>query len=291
MKYIILIITALVTSNAFAQKTFFENIKAKGENPVYIEYPGVSTDNKGEQMVDLSQERVGQYNEPREVIVKLLKHEGIDSGIAIIDKNDTDEKGSQYIADFTKNRHTFTGFPNTYIVYENVFNEGYVAIGNYIFFIDHFNSRTEFGDINRVYVLKGTTPDGEASSKTKKKKSGFGKFLNKAKNIALNNSAGPDPRKAPEYKAISKENVREMISDYLTAMREKQIAYTLTSKDEADLATMQKEADAYSKYIKDKNNAYWNSPEGQKTLRGWKLADEHKSSCRLTASSCTNIFH
>ncbi|WP_405377175.1 hypothetical protein [Nonlabens sp. Asnod3-A02] len=291
MKYIILIVTVLVTSSAFAQETFFENIKAKGENPVYIEYPGISTDNKGEQSIRLSQERVGQYNEPQEVIVKLLKHEGIDSGIAIIDKNDTNEKGSQYIADFTKNRQTFTGFPNTYIVYEKVFNEGYVAIGNYIFFIDHFNSRTEFGDITRVYVLKGTSPDGEASAKTKKKKSGFGKFLNKAKNIALNNSAGPDPRKAPEYKALSQENVRKMISDYLIAMREKQIAYTLTSKDEADLATMQKEADTYSKYIKDKNNAYWNSPEGQKTLRGWKYADEHKASCRLTADTCTSPFH
>ncbi|SDH05639.1 hypothetical protein [Winogradskyella thalassocola] len=291
MKTILLFFIASVTTSTFAQQTFFENIKAKGENPVYIEYPGVGIDNEGKQSINLSQERVGQYNEPQEVIVKLLNHEGIDSGIAIIDKNDNDEKGSQYIADFTKNRQTFTGFPNTYIVYEKVFNEGYVAIGNYIFFIDHFNSRTEFGDIRRVYVLKGTTPDGEATSKTNKKKKGFGKFLNKAKNIALNNSAGPDPRKAPEYKALSQENVRKMVSDYLTAMREKQIAYTLTSKDEADLATMQKEADAYSKYIKDKNNAYWQSPEGQKTLRGWKLADEHKASCLETAESCGSPFH
>lgn len=291
MKHIIIIVTILTASNLFAQQTFFENIKAKGENPIYIEYPGVSKDNKGEQIVRLSQERVGQYNEPREVIIKLLKHEGIDSGIAIVDKNDTDEKGRRYISDFTKNRHTFTGFPNTYIIYENVFNEGYVAIGNYIFFIDHFNSRTEFGDISRVYVLKGTTPGGETTSKSNKKKSGFGKFLNKAKDIALNNSSGPDPRKASEYKAISQERVRKMISDYLIAMREKQIAYTLTSKDKADLATMQKEADAYSKYIKDKNNAYWNSPEGKKTLRGWQYADEHKASCRLTADTCTSPFH
>ncbi len=290
MKYIILIVTALVTSNAFAQETLFENIRSKGENPVYIEFEGVRVLSDGEQSVGLSAQRVGKYDEPQEVIVKILNHEGIDSGIAIIDKDGNGESGSEIIEDYTKGSQTFTGFPNTYIAYDKRSNDGYVAVGNYLFYIRNFSSRTEFRDISKVYVLKGTAPNGE-KYKTKKKKKGFGKFLDKVKDKAVNGNMGPDPRKMSEYKAISKENVRQLITDYLKAMRAKQEIYTLTAKNKADLAKLDEAGAAYQKWVKNKNDAYWKSPAGQKTLRGWKLADNHKASCRLTADTCTSPFH
>jgi hypothetical protein len=290
MKYIILILTVLVTSNTFAQETLFENIRSKGENPVYVEFQSVRVLSDGKQSVGLSAQRVGQYDEPQEVIVKILNHEGIDSGIAIINKDANEESGSEIIKDYTKGSQTFTGFPNTYIAYEERGNDGYVAVGNYLFYIRNFSSRTEFRDISNVYVLKGTAPDGKTAKKKKKKK-GFGRFLDKVKDKAVNGNMGPDPRKMPEYKAISQENVRELITDYLKSMRAKQVAYTLTKKDKEDLATLDEAGAAYQKYIKDKNDAYWKSPAGQKTLRGWKLADQHKANCRLTEDTCTSPFH
>ncbi|WP_179336896.1 hypothetical protein [Winogradskyella ludwigii] len=281
MKTILLFFVALITTNLFAQKTFFENLEDHGDNITYLEYGSIGKLNDGTTYAQGSGE---------EVKIKIRRHQNIPCGLEILSVSEDGEQSVKYWQDMTKQTYIdLINYPLTSINFHNGYYEGYVAIGNYVFFLKDFKSKTEFGEIRRVYVLKGTTPDGVEPVKKKKKK--FGKFLNKVKNVALNTTSEEDYTKAPEYKALMSQDNKKMITDYLVAMKAKEAAHTTTAKEEADLELVKAEGKKYAAYIKSKNDAYWQSPEGQKTLRGWKLADEHKASCPKTAESCGSPFH
>ncbi|WP_299251879.1 hypothetical protein [uncultured Lacinutrix sp.] len=286
MKYILLFFIALITTSLFAQKTFFENLEDHGDNITYLEYGAIRKDNKGKLYAHLNPGRL-----PEEVQIKIRKHENIPCGLEILSVSEDGEQSVKYWQDMTKQTYIdLINYPKTSITFHNGYYEGYVAIGNYVFFLKDFKSKTEFEEISRVYVLKGTTPDGVEPQKKKKKKK-FGKFLSKVKDVALNTRSVEDYTKAPEYKALMSQDNKKMITEYLTAMKAKQAAHTTTAKEEADLEIVKAEGEKYAEYIKNKNDAYWQSPAGQKTLRGWKMADEHKASCPKTAESCGSPFH
>ena len=286
MKYIILFFIALVTTSTFAQNTIFENLEQHGDSITYLEYGAIRKDNKGKLYAHLNPGR-----QPEEVQIKIRRHENIPCGIEILSISEDGEQSVKYWQDMTKQTYIdFINYPFTSIAFHNGYYEGYVAIGNYVFFLKGFKSKTEFSEISRVYVLKGTTPDGEEPAKKKKKKK-FGKFLSKVKDVALNTKSEVDYTKAPEYKALMSQDNKKMITDYLVAMKAKQAAHTTTAKEEADLEIVKAEGKKYAEYIKTKNDAYWQSPEGQKTLRVWKLRDQHKASCPKTAESCDSSYH
>ena len=294
MKRLSTILIFLFTVISFAQQSFFETIAAHGKNAKYLNFGEIYNNDDGKQQTS--------NGEPQSYSVELFDYEALPSGIIVNYLYDDKNKKPLLRRNYNIAKEQvieFVGYPNTSMVYHGGYNRAYVAIGNYIFFLKGVSKdKLDFNQIAEAIVVKGTKAQSSSADKTKKKKKkGFGKFLGKLKDAAV--SGNKDPRysqpSGPEYNALMAQDVKQMIKDYLVKMKAKQNAYKMTAKDKADLATLKNAAKEYDEYVRQKNAAFWNSPEGQAVLRNRenvKLAEKrHMKFCRLTKELCGQVIH
>ncbi|TCK67342.1 hypothetical protein DFQ05_1116 [Winogradskyella wandonensis] len=275
----------LFTLFSFAQTSFFETLNSHGADAEYLNFGQVYINDDGKQQVNSSK--------PQKTTIVLNEFMGLPAGIKVFSHFEGKEPIRRYNYDATKEPVIdFIGFPNTSMLHHGGYNRGFVAIDNYVFFLEGISKdKLDFRQISRAYVLVGTK---NASSETKKKKKKkFGKFLGKLKDATINQgrtntNAQPE---GPEYDALMSHDVREMIKSYLKTMKAKQDTYVLTEKDKADLATIKNAGIDYDKMVQDKNNAYWNSAEGQEVLRRRRKANAHMETCQKHKEVCGSAWH
>ena len=275
MKHIILIFIALITSNSFAQKTLFETLEAHGKDAVYTPYHTFYRNGDKEK---------GYYTEgskSEKVHLKIFRTaSGVPMGIHVMKVSDNsriDHATTEY--DDTKMDH----YPLVSSITKP--RESFLAIDNMAFFLRYFNNEDgSFQEINTIYVLD--EPNKTESNKTEKK----GGFFNKIKATAVKNytKAGKTDDNQKAFMAI---NLDEKITNHWKALKNKQKNYKRTAKDEKEYADIVEFIVEKYKKIDSKNAAYWNSPEGKKTLGVWRLRAAHKASCPKTAESCDSSYH
>lgn len=275
MKHIIIIVTILTASNLFAQKTLFETLEANGKDAVYTTYQGVSRNGDKEK---------GYYSGGsmgEKVHLKIFRTpSGVPMGIHVTRVSDdyrVDHATTEY--DDTKMDH----YPLVSTITKP--RESFLAIDNMAFFVRYFNNENgSFQEINTIYVLD--EPNKTELNKTEKK----GGFFKKLKTAAINNytKAGLTDDNQKAFMAL---NLDEKITNHWKALKNKQNNYKKTSKDEKEYAEIVEFIIEKYKKIDAKNDAYWKSPEGQKTLGVWRLRAAHKASCPKTAESCDSSYH
>lgn len=283
MKIKLILLLVLFATVTFAQQSFFETLEAHGNDAKYLNFGQVYVNDDGKQQTS--------NGAPRDCQINILQFNQLPTGLEVLTtfKGEKPKRTNWYDAAKEKVIE-FVGFPNTSMVYHGGYNRGYVAIGNYVFFLERIHSnKLDFEEISRAYVLVGSSANQNAD-KPKKKKKKFGAFLKKVKDAAT--SGNSDPRysqpKGPEYDALMSQDVKQMIKDYLVKMKAKQDAYTLTATDKANLATIKNAGKDYDKMVKDKNDAYWRSPEGQAVLRNRRNAKGYASKNEVTIKNNTN---
>jgi hypothetical protein len=275
MKHIILIFMALVASNAFAQKSLFETLEAHGEDAVYTTYYNFSRDGDKEKGFYTG----GSMGE--KVHLKIFRTpSGVPMGIHV-----------RRVSDDYRVDHATTEYDDTKMDYYPLVStitkprESFLAIDNMAFFLRYFNNEDgSFQEINTIYVLD------EPEKTEPKKKEKKGGFFKKIKAAAVKNYT-KESKTDNNQKAIMAINLDEKITNHWKALKDLQKNYTKTPQDEKEFADIIEFIVEKYKKIDAKNDAYWKSPEGQKTLATWRSRAAHKASCPKTAESCDSSYH
>lgn len=281
MKTTITLLTTVLlfaTTSLIAQQSFFETLDAHGPDARYQVYGDLYKNDKG----DPAAQEVVNYKG------KIIRHthKGLSSGITVesVTPEGKTSLSNNYNA-IAVSAIKYQGFPNTSILHHTGYNRGYVAFDNYIFFLHGISKdHTSFNEIRSFMIL-----DGSASKGGKKKKKG--KFWKQLKEAALNERPSGEGSSA-EYKELMAKDPEKLVRDYLTKMKAKQAAYTMTSQDQANLNTLYSGAKADDANAKKKNDAYWASEEGQAVLRNRRLAEGSSKANNVTLrnTSSSTIF-
>ncbi len=213
MKKIILSVVLFVTTITFSQNNLFSTISTTAQ---YDEYWG-AYDQDGDGVYKISNKRF---------IVK-FKLKFLPSGEGYSIKAVVDEgKSKGHVVqsdDMVEGYARCSGYPYESITRHKYEKHGFVAIGDYVFYVDNVSKDgTSFNGIKNVFIKKGTaTPK---STGKKKKKLSFMKRLKALKNKQKPHSYGP------AHKALQSQNLDKLITDYLVAMKTKQDGRTSAQK-------------------------------------------------------------
>lgn len=247
-----LLAALLFTVLSFAQTGLYQTIENNGATTQYKEFYAVS---KGETpgTTKISGDRywvtasVTTLESGEKIGFTLVKVDGSGNLMSV------DELGRYDRA---------VGFPNVSYIYHEQENDGYIAVGDYIMELNNISSDgLSFESIEAVYVKKQADEKSEAAEGEKKKGGKFGAAL---KGVAMKSvGLGPDGAVSKELKKASSEDLHQIALDYLKAMKAKQNAYALSASDKADMAAIVKTREEKYAKIKEANDAYWASPEGQ----------------------------
>jgi hypothetical protein len=153
-------------------------------------------------------------------------------------------------------------------------NDGYVVIDNVIFAVDNIPNEgvPAFKNVTAIYLLKKEGQNNQDETKKgKKKKGGLLSKMKKKLGNAGQNSV---------QKYIKSVNLEQIFTDYVTAMKGKQDAYTLTSKDKMDIMTIKAARNAGDEEIKKYNDSIKKTPE-------YKKLKEHQA--RMARMESNNI--
>lgn len=220
MKIKLVLLFLCITTITFSQNSLFENISTTDQ---YKAYHSVK-DKEGD----------GTYVIKDLSYLVKFKTDFLPTGegvkITAINDNDKDvaKKGNlvKYF-DAAEENVICNGSPYESVLLDTKRDEGFVAIGDYIFVIGGVNDDcTSFKYIYKVYIKNGAS----TQTKTPKKKSSFKDKLRALKAV----KSGGGTNYGPEHKALQKQNLNKMITDYLVAMKAKQDNRTSAEKLKAD---------------------------------------------------------
>lgn len=253
MKTIKIILVALVfTMTTNAQKTFYEQLKANGNDAVYTtfyRYSGTS-------------EYYTPGSQGDEVNIKLIEVKGIPIGFKAYSV-----KTGQYAFGFdeVQNYGRVDHYPMTKMMKHKYDAEAYAMIDGsmYKFNVEKDNTLKPVS-LWEVYVLKRIKPIKDVSNKkqeTKKKKGFFSKLKGMGKGGSNSNN--------PEKKYLKSLDIVEIVNNYETKMSAKQKSYQLTSKDKADIAKIEKFRKEGKDFVKRYNDSIYNSPKEVENRRKW----------------------
>lgn len=278
MKKVVFIMCCIFSTTLFAQQSFFETLESHGKNAEYLNFGQVYVNDKGKQQVGAS--------EPRKVEIKVVDYQGLPGGIEVFTTyKDGETKRTQHYIPVREQIIECVGFPNTSMLLHGAYKRAFIAIDDYVFFVKSIDKNNyDHINISKAFVKKGAALTGSESSGKKKKRKKFGKFLGKLKDATINQGrtdTNVQPT-GPEYDALMSQDVKQMVIDYLKKMDAKHSVYSLTAKDKTDLETIQNAAKDYDKMIRDKNDAFWKSPEGQAVLRNRRAGKAHSEDNKVT---------
>ncbi|SDS12088.1 hypothetical protein [Winogradskyella sediminis] len=282
MKKVVFIMCCIFSTTLLAQQTFFETLESHGENAQYQRYGDIYKTDKGKNAATSSAGKV-------EVEIHFV--DAIYAGIT-----------TQYIY---KNKPTLIdnfdgatnsvvkqiGFPNTSVLVNEAKNSGYVAMDNYLFFIEGFSEDyTDFRKIARFYILDGSAKKDKPKGKKK------GKFWKQLKSsVVYQTNENINQGTGPEYEEAMARDLTNEVKAYLKQMKAKQNTYTLTASDKADLELLKQTVADYGVYVRKKNKEFWDTPEGKEMMRNNKYArlatKRHLENCRLSKTACDDPLH
>ncbi|MFC4635210.1 hypothetical protein ACFO3O_14960 [Dokdonia ponticola] len=253
MKNILALFILFVSvSVTHAQQSFFEALEANGENAVYEGFGG----GRSRPAIKVSIQRtaggipVGFTGEPV--------------------TEDWGSIGQTELSDYGRMDH----YPLPMNMKHTYTNDGYVVIDNMIFVVDNIPNEglPTFENVTAIYLLKKEAQDNQDGTKKGKKKKGglLSKMKNKLGNAGQNSV----------QKYVKSVNIEQIFADYVTAMKAKQDAYTLTPKDKMDMTAIKAARDAGDEEIKKYNDSIRKTPE-------YKKLKEHQA--RMARMESNNI--
>ncbi|MDA0177328.1 hypothetical protein OOZ35_07495 [Mesoflavibacter profundi] len=282
MKKVVFIMCCIFSTTLFAQKTIFETLKSHGKEARYQRYGDIYKTKKGKNAAMTSSGKL---------VVKINYVDDINAGIT----TRYIYKGKSTLLDnfdgATNSVVKQIGFPNTSVLLHQTKNSGYVAMGNYLFFIEGFSEDfTDFRKISRFYILDGSAKKDKTSKKKK------GKFWNKLKSsVVYQTNENINEGTGPEYEEAMARDLTSEVKTYLKEMKAKQNAYVLTVNDKTDLKLLKETVEDYGVYVRKKNKEFWDTPEGKEIIRNNKYAKlatkRHLESCRLSSNACDDPLH
>ncbi|WP_299761192.1 hypothetical protein [uncultured Dokdonia sp.] len=238
--------------NTQAQQSFFEALAANGENAVYEGFGG----GRSRPTIKVSIQRIAGG------IPVGFTGEPVTEDWGSIGQTELSDYGRMDHYPLAMNmKHTYT-------------NDGYVVIDNVIFAVDNIpnDGLPKFENVTVIYLLK---KEGQSNQdKTKKGKKKKGGLLSKMKKKLGNTGQNS------VQKYIKSVNIEQLFTDYVTAMKAKQDAYTLTSKDKMNIAAIKAARNAGDEEIKKYNDSIRKTPE-------YKKLKEHQA--RMERMESNNI--
>lgn len=227
MKKIILVLTLLLTGVTYAQNNLFDNISTTHQ---YSEYSSVKEIGSG-----------GKYTIKNKYAIVKFQKQYLPTGegyqIKIIVDNEGKHKGkTRFLLDATTEGIVCKGQPYESALTVSKNYKSFVAIDDYVFVLYGANhGGASFTKIDRVFIKNGAAIP---KSKGKKKKK---KFSFKDKLLALRTTKAGGGHFGSEHKALQKQNIKKLITDYLVAMKAKQDARTPAElKSEKNIQTAKK---------------------------------------------------
>ncbi len=219
MKNLLLALLVLVTTGATAQKSLFDNISATNQ---YDYYSSISVDKDGKYAI--KDKGTATFE-----VKKLATGEGYYIKASAI--KDGKEDYTIKSASVVENYDRCLGYPFESFTKHKYEKDGFVAIGDYAFYLTDINSEgTAYKSISYVFI-KSSESSKTASGETKpekKQKFSFKDLANAVKDNYTGSSSVPDY--GPAHKELSSKNVRQFIEDYLVAMKAKQDGRTSAQK-------------------------------------------------------------
>ena len=274
MKTLKIILLALICSiTANAQKTFYEQLKANGNDAIYTTYYRYSA----------TSEYYTPGSQGDDVNIKLIEVKGIPIGFKAYNvKTGKYAFGFDAVQNYGRADH----YPVTKMMKHKYDTEAYAMIDGSMYKFDVEKDNTlKPVSLWEVYVLKRTEPAKDVSDEKKEKKKGF---FNKLKKMGK----GGSNSKNPEKKYLKNLNIKEIVNSYETKMRAKQNAYKLTAKDKSDKVKIEKFRKEGKDYVKRYNDSIYNSPKEVENRRKWakinsgtKLTVKNNKSTTIWVSS------
>lgn len=273
MKLLNISLCLLISQITLAQSTFFETIEKNGEDAVYQEYYTVGVNDKGKQYID---------GKRYEVTMKPIEYNDVKVGFDMVKVED-----GKNLNGFNPTRDDYEeliGYPNTSHLLHTRKNTGFVAIDDYIFELTRMtDDGLSFKSIETIFIRKGSGTVANKEAKPKKKKSKFLKKLGSAAlAVATNGQVGSIESAGPDLKKAMSIDLKQMVKDYLKAMKSKQNSYTQSPKDKAEIAMIKKSVKDHHIKIKKYNDSVWRTPEYQKILENNRRAAGNAKTNRVT---------
>lgn len=254
MKKLILALLVLVTTGATAQKSLFDNISATNQ---YDYYSQISVDKNGAYLIN--DRGTATFD-----IKKLATGEGYYiEAFAIKDgKQDFRIKRASVIENYDRCK----GYPYESYTRHKYEKDGFVAIGDYVFYItDITEDGTSFKNIRYVFI-KSSEASKTASGETKPEKKNKFSFKDLANAVKDNYTGSTSVQDfGPAHKELSSKNVKQFIIDYLVAMKAKQDGRS-TAQKQGD-ARIEKARTDYDNGITAFNDSTKATPEYQDLQR------------------------
>ncbi|WP_179338767.1 hypothetical protein [Winogradskyella ludwigii] len=261
-KQVILGMLLVMTTGLQAQNGFFDNISEEDQYHGYLE---------------MSESENGFFKaKSRNAVVK-FKIDYLPTGEgykleATVDEG-TDIGKTYFSIDASGKGNSCVGYPYESVLSKKQGQLSYISIDNYVFFVEGLSKdKTSFKSLLEVYIKVGSKSEKE-KTKNKKKPKKKNSFMAKMK--ALKNQAKAAAGNfGPEYKEFETKNIREMITNYLVAMKAKQEGRTAKQKQSdnnvANIEVVRKAArDAERAEAKRYNDSVMATPE-------WKDLERRK---------------
>ncbi|MEM6685796.1 MAG: hypothetical protein AAF617_08440 [Bacteroidota bacterium] len=243
------IVACMLFFSASAQQTFYEQLKANGNDAIYTTFYRYNATSEvytpGKQGDDLH--------------IKLIEIGGIPVGFEAYKVKDGQYAfGFHEINNYGRSDH----FPITKMIKHKYDREAYAMIDGSLY---QFNVAKD-GKLNpqqlwEVYVLQQKEVPVTQEKKPKKKKKGlFSRFKNLGKGSNSNNAA---------FNYLKSLDIKTHVCNYEAQMTAMQQSYTLTSKDKSAIAKIEKFRKEGKEYVKRYNDSIYNSPKEVENRRKW----------------------
>ncbi|MBC8753913.1 hypothetical protein H2O64_04475 [Kordia sp. YSTF-M3] len=275
----IILLAILCTISANAQQTFYEQLKANGNDAVYTTF----------YRYNATSEYYTPGEQGEEINIKLLEVKGIPIGFKAYSV-----KTGKYVFGFdeVQNYGRVDHYPITKMMKHKYDSETYAMIDGsmYKFQVDKDGilkpvSLWEVYVLKRPKAMKQDTEEKKVTKK-KKKKGLFSRF----KNVGKGGSNS-------EKKYLRSLDIVSIVNTYETKMSAKQKAYQLTSKDKSDRAKIEKFRKEGKDFVKRYNDSIYNSPKEVENRRKWtkinagtRLIVKNNKSTTIWISSSSNNF-
>ncbi|WP_162820030.1 hypothetical protein [Kordia sp. SMS9] len=247
----ITLLAFLSTLSCYAQQTFYEQLKANGNDAIYCTY----------YRYNATSEVYTPGEKGAEVNIKLIEIKGIPIGFKAFDV-----QTGKYLFGFdeVQNYGRADHYPITKMMKHKYDTEAYAMIDGsmYKFSVDkdHILKPVSLWE---AYVLK--RPESMKVDNNGKKKSKKKGFLKRVKNIGKAGSMSS----SPEKKYLRNLDIKTLVNDYEKSMRAKQQSYKLSSKDKLNIAAIQKFRKEGKDFVKRYNDSIYNSPKEVENRRKW----------------------
>ena len=270
-KIYLLVILFFVVTFTQAQKNLYETIQANGKTTVYEEF-GKMKENK---------DGTYSFNDApgTKINIEIVK---LASGVPIGFKTTKAGTNKKHVlvtemSDF----YRVDDYPNVMSIKGKRSDDGYIMVDDILFRVNNINS--DSFNIVRIFaeIKKG-------SQTPKKKKGGF---MSRMKNKMKAERGIKTIAKTPTLKYVKSLKLREILSDYMKAMRAKQKT-PKTSKDKADIAKIIKARKAKNDRIRRFNDSVKATPAYAKIRQNERnyQAAQKRNNVKLRNTSNRTIY-